>query len=541
MSEMNQNRDQGGLGFKLFVAGLALIGLVSRVAPIFDRGGRLLRQFPSEDGYLMLTIARNIALGRGMSTADGTILTNGTQPLVTFLWAGLFWMTGGDKHSALILIEGVSVVLATVAAWLLYRLGRRVLRDVAGGDRIAAVAAALWYASPLVVKYSMNCLETGPYALMVLVSVFAYLRWSEDLEARWPMGRCIAFGLLLGVLFWVRNDAVFFVFAACVAHVGLGWSRGWGVLRRRVLEAYAFGATSVVVAVPWLLYNLGVFGRLVPISGIKESMRAEFGANVRYLATNLGEYVLMVFPVPESLEDKTAVVAVSALVILAALGVMAVMWARGGAGARTAFLLVGVYGAALCGYYGLMFGMPSFVARYLMPLSPYLAVVTVTAVFAVAGWVQARAPAVGLVVARALPWVALVPVVALNGRTYYQGTKHQHFQVVEWVQRHVPEDVWVGAIQTGTLGFFHDRTLNLDGKVNPNALRAQLERRLPQYAVESDIQFIIDWARQSEWMGLAEIRENFDLIVEDKAANLAVLRRKGYAGPSPETSSSASR
>jgi hypothetical protein len=45
----------------------------------------------------MLTIARNIAEGHGMSTANGTIPTNGTQPLVTFILAGIFYLAGGDK------------------------------------------------------------------------------------------------------------------------------------------------------------------------------------------------------------------------------------------------------------------------------------------------------------------------------------------------------------------------------------------------------------------------------------------------------------
>src|SRR5262249_10342240 len=79
-----------GMGLWLTVAGMVAVGLVSRVVPLLNSGGRLLRQFPSEDGYLMLTIARNIALGHGMSVANGTIPTNGTQPLATLLWALCF-------------------------------------------------------------------------------------------------------------------------------------------------------------------------------------------------------------------------------------------------------------------------------------------------------------------------------------------------------------------------------------------------------------------------------------------------------------------
>ena len=44
---------------------------------------------------------------------------------------------------------------------------------------------------------------------------------------------------------------------------------------------------------------------------------------------------------------------------------------------------------------------------------------------------------------------------------------------VRWVDANVPDDVWVGARQTGTLGFFHDRTLGLDGQ-RGRAARAAL-------------------------------------------------------------------
>ena len=63
--------------FIVFLLALLAIGFISRVLPLLDQDGRVIRQFPTEDGYLMLTIARNMALGHGMSTAGGTIPTNG--------------------------------------------------------------------------------------------------------------------------------------------------------------------------------------------------------------------------------------------------------------------------------------------------------------------------------------------------------------------------------------------------------------------------------------------------------------------------------
>ena len=85
---------------------LIAVGTLSRLAPLTSPHGRLLRQFMTEDGYLMQTVARNLALGHGLSVSDGTIATNGVQPLATFLFAFFHYLAAGDKVGG---IAGVTV------------------------------------------------------------------------------------------------------------------------------------------------------------------------------------------------------------------------------------------------------------------------------------------------------------------------------------------------------------------------------------------------------------------------------------------------
>jgi len=94
----------------------------------------------------MLQIARNIAIGNGMSTAAGTLPTNGTQPLTTFLWAGCFRLAGGDKSLGVTYVHVLQMVIGAFAAFALYRLGRFLLRDHPAGAGLAALASAVWYA-----------------------------------------------------------------------------------------------------------------------------------------------------------------------------------------------------------------------------------------------------------------------------------------------------------------------------------------------------------------------------------------------------------
>ncbi len=187
--------------------------------------------------------------------------------------------------------------------------------------------------------------------------------------------------------------------------------------------------------------------------------------------------------------------------------------------------------AGLVGYYGLAFGAGHCLDRYLFPASPFIALMNAACVLALSTalshvrWARAGqwALAAGL----------LVVVAGLDGRAYRQGRRHQHFQVVEWVVQNVAPTTWVAAIQTGTLGFFHDRTVNLDGKVNPEALALVKSDRIPEYVAASRwgkeqamIDYLVDWSAIAGWDALVPVHSNFDLIVDNPQLNLAVFRRK---------------
>ena len=499
---------------------LIALGLVARAVPLFDLQGRNLRQFPSEDGYLMLTIARNIALGHGMSIAEGTIPTNGAQPFVAYVYALAFWLVGGDKAWGVLLVQIFQIAIALAATLVLHRVGRRILAGEPGANAIAALAAALWFAGPLAVRHSQNCLETGGYALAVLL-VAAYALRLPTGERPWPLRSCVGFGALLAVAFWVRNDASLLVAAICASRVLPALPRGFAELRKRALEAAVVGATALAGAAPWLVHNLTRFGYLMPISGVSEGAGFVLGQNLVDLPAALAEYVLVTLPIPSQWEERRAVIAASMLVIGVGIVAAALFASRISAAGRRWFGILGLWAALLAIFYGLFFGVGFFLSRYFFPLSPFLALVSVY--WAYGAW---RAVASRLALARlALPALLVLLVVGLDLRLYLRGANQGHFQVVEWVQQNVPDDVWIGAVQTGTLGFFHDRTLNLDGKVNPDALKARMAHRTQEYVLDSPIQYLTDWVGIESWLHGTALEGRFEQLVFDPQQNLVVLRR----------------
>lgn len=511
------------------IALLLAAGLVERLLPLFDLKNRLFWLHMSEDGYLMQTVARNIALGLGMSTADGTIPTNGVQPLATFAYAVLHALAGGSKEPGIVFVTLFATAVSVLAAWLCWRAGRVALRGLPHGEIVAAVAAALWFASPLIVRHTMNGLETGVY-YAAIAGVLAYY-FALDLTS--PTGitgrQRVVLGLLLGVAFLARNDAVFFIAALLVAHALAGAAGVGGGFPRRAVDAIVAGAVSLVVALPWLIHNKLRFGSIVPISGKAESHAAAFGANASIIPANLLEAAFLYLPIPQALENAWPVL-IAATLLLLVFGWFAwtVIGRSGVRGARLCILTL-LFAALLGGYYGLFFGAAWFVSRYLSALTPMLALMVVCLAWSA----LARQPfgrrtlsfgATGALV------VLLAISVGLAARHYRSGVSNGHRQVVEWVQRNVDDREWVGAVQTGTLGYFHDRTLNLDGKVNPKALRAVVERgQVMSYVLDDTaINVLADWSGLATWMTMTSeprFAQAFELVVDNKADNLAVLRR----------------
>jgi hypothetical protein len=193
--------------------------------------------------------------------------------------------------------------------------------------------------------------------------------------------------------------------------------------------------------------------------------------------------------------------------------------------------MAALWAAGLLGFYVLFFDAPYFLRRYLFPLSPFLALLW--------GGVAERAGR-RLAASRmrfAAPVLVLLLLVnfwlrnglATRGR-WRQGPM---FQGVEWVANQLDETRWVAAFQSGTLGFFHDRTLNLDGKVNPGALAAIEAGRHQAYVVASPAEYVVDWAGFLEPWSRSDplVLQHFEWVVLDREGNFAVLGRRS----SPES------
>ncbi len=471
----------------------------------------------------MMTIARNLALGDGMSTADGTIPTNGTQPFCTFLWAIIYWLIDGDKFWGVVLIQLVEIVISMVTAYAIFRLGRCALAQYRNGASWSALMATVWFASPLCTSHAMNCLETGTYALVVVLIIHLFVSGWRDPHEPWSLSRCAALGALGGLAFWVRNDACFLVLAICLARWVEGLGRPRDILIRRSIEAVVMGLIALAVAMPWILYNRIYFDHFMPTSGVAYLL-SSIGEDLKLIPVELFAYLLGVFPIIGQYFRPGAMIVLSTIVVaLVVVVVIREIYFKAGTRMRAFVRVVGLYTIGLGVFYGVFFGAAHFTSRYLFPLAPFALLVSARFAFLVYYEIRRQA---GRTVASLAPIGLVVLVSVLCVDAYKHGRETVYFQFVTWVRDNTTKQTWVGAGQSGTLGYFHDRTINLDGKVNPEALRARLNDRFPEYIVATKAQYLVDWNDNIARVYLLPIlQKHFKIEVMSEPLRLGVLRR----------------
>ncbi|MFN8701916.1 MAG: hypothetical protein ACK5XB_14645 [Rhodospirillales bacterium] len=454
----------------------------------------------AEDGWYALTVARNVANGHGI-TIDGTVWTNGFQPLFTALQVLCFWFVP-TPEGELRLFYGLAWLVHCAGAMLVASLARDAVRE--GSGALAAPLAALLYLAAIKnFNDFYTGLETGlQLALYALVWRFYANDWRQHPTLM---------GLALGALVLARIDAAVFVAVFCAVEFLRGGA-SWAV---RFRTCFIAGAVAVLVSSPWWLYNTLLFGHPMPSSGFAQQ-DAVF--DIERIWTALWALRIVAMPwlfagAHESLWTDIARIA-------ALLGVCVLVWCtrdlvRASALLRFAGLLLLCY-AGLVVYYTRTFFADWFYIRYFAPLS-LIAFVYLPALLA------ARLPRAGAAMGIAASLVAAMLLAGAWQSLGLFGASAHHRQAALVAEYVPPEDV-VAAGQSGTLGFLRDRVVNVDGKVNPEALKWR--GRIPEYLDVRGIRWFVD----SDWyveinLGLDPAAVGWQLVAEN--GDFYLYRRVG--------------
>ena len=447
-------------------------------AVAFSEGG--------DDAYYFFTVARNIAQGHGI-TIDGTHWTTGFQPLWGLICAVPF-LAPSDR-AAFAIIYLLSIALWLAGAALFVRLVRRASTIPLQFSAIALIAA-LFLGEAQFTRGYFNGMETGLYltlTLGLLVAFQDYLGLSPD---RVSLRRVAALGVLAGLTMLARNDA--FLLCGALLAVTLFAGKRQHPLR----DAAIVGAIASAMVLPWLAYCQWVSGNPMPQSGIATSVAVRGYVPLELILRKIVASVdpLGFFKV-RSVIDEHLAIAVAAT--LAAIAAWIVYWRRSGTAfvtpvSRRVFIAFAAANAGLLLYYPLASSAGQFFERYFTPLKLLVFVllaILIARLLAAAGRSLA-ATALALVLAAGTVGTNVYWIARDYSRPWRSHMGPEAYEIVR--SRYATDNSRIGMFESGRLGFLYPtRVVNLDGKMNVEALRAVRSGTLDRYIQSANLDYVM--------------------------------------------------
>ncbi len=510
---------------KYAVAVLSVFTFLLRI-PLALRPEQSLTVFPyGDDTYYLFSIARNAAAGHGFSV-DGIHLTNGFQPLIVLLYTPIFWLCGprmighADSWLAIRWTFVLNGVIAALTVWALAHLIRSCEREKpkterekskterekpkTDGEKVTlpwgltapVLGALLWTGSISIFAQMAGGLETGLYSLLLCVSMTLYARllWDENAGVKTSVTRWFLLGLVLGLTVLARIDAAILV--AIIVIVEL-WRWSKKNVTGHLWDAFVMGATALVVSSPWWIYNVVSFGSLMPVSGQAEnSWYTPVSANIYRLVQTLDDIALILFYTPHDLSFLNRIlcsIAIAVLLYLLLRHTRVTERLRQGM-FFSPLLPMALFSIVLVIYYTFFFEAPHFIIRYLQPLRILWVVLTACAVvFLYPAYLHGSARRRRIAGAG----IILFSVFSLGfgveryGYRLHDTTGSEFYKTGVWAAQHPQEKI--GMLQSGIASFVAPNVINLDGKVNSDALRAHQSGRLAEYLRDERFTYIADW------------------------------------------------
>lgn len=208
-----------------------------------------------EDGYYMLGVAWNIALGKGITYNFGDA-TTGIQPLATFLYAGIAKVVQFFEGDKFVFARSTFFFNTLLFIYFAHLIGRLSLRLNVDLDRRALylLAFSMSLFNLVLFKHFTYGLETGLYLTLFLLTILFSLTHSLD-----NVKNRIILGFLVGLTGLARID---FGVIACV----------FFLLKLKADKKFFWplvlvGVVAIITVSPWFLYVHQVTQHWIPSSG----------------------------------------------------------------------------------------------------------------------------------------------------------------------------------------------------------------------------------------------------------------------------------
>lgn len=451
----------------LAIVQIAVVMVVLAALSLSIRPRDRLPGYPlTEDGYYSLTVSRNIAMGLGVAVEENN-RTNGFQPLFTFLCVPAFALAQGDRFVALRYVLFLHLLIYVATAYVMSAIVRDCVpyANIAERSLVSWGTALLYCANIQAFVTHFNGLETGALLLCISLS-WRYYQIGPIDEVR----GLFRLGLILGLAVLARIDAVLLVMTVSLYQFIRNREES---LRTRCIRFAVVAGGALLVSLPWWTYNLVHFDSPIPTSARMTQYWTVSLDRIHWAASVLLRLTLPIHPAPFGPTGDLL-----RLVLLVTTGAIALAILRsercpevtdrrknalefGGCLGCAVVLLVIVYAlGSLCTY---------FYARYFAPMilltTFALGYVLLCAEQKIHGFFA------GVTALLAICLICYIALIHAGKISSAAGQSLPYRDQLSLVVKFVPDEEYVAARQSGTLGYFRDRVVNLDGKVNYEAFR----------------------------------------------------------------------
>ena len=434
-----------------------------------------------------MSIARNIALGNGI-TIDGKIETNGFQPLYTFLTVPAFWVSGDNRLEAMRVVFILSVLFYFATAFLIGKITQKIF---SGDEKTRSISFWIGFitylTSVLIFLSHFNGLETG--VLLFFYTLVLHYLIKNDVDS---YKQVLILGVLLGLLVLIRIDTVFFTIIVAISF----FFKKELVFKKKLIFFFIIGITAFVVSSPWWLYNFINFGSIMPTSGTAQSKIGFTTDRLFYVKQALLQNIIPYINFANRVLTGNPL---SIIQFVAVLLSIFLTWKIFMEKYNTNFsniyfrrvikisLLLIVSIIILSLWYSYTSLAVWFYSRYLIPIS-IIGVLWISFIL-VSFSNKYKKFILSFILILSLLFTSLIFI--LHFRVGIQGSEFYNHQLA-LIKKYIPdESTPVSAAQTGTLGFFRENVVNLDGKVNPEVLK--FNNRI-EYLEHLNIHWFCDWA-----------------------------------------------
>ncbi|MGD2158255.1 MAG: hypothetical protein PVG32_15365 [Anaerolineales bacterium] len=449
-------------------------------------------QYLVDDAFYYFEIAKHIP------EFNTCIANSGFHPLYAFLVSPLHTFLAYQLAIPLSLM--ILIISNCVAVFTLYNL-----LSLHWDNPIPIICATAWALSPKMYSLSMSGVETILAATIVLLFFLQFIQIANAKFENLSGLRLFSLGFTGGVAFLARMDSPLILAPALVYLTFMLIRRG------RITYTIFLLLPALLPALTWIAYISQQTGQIFPTSGA--ALRVLRGIDSNLIATPELIYKSCKYLVAVFVDFFVTVPRLSKIILLIFFflgGVVAILFNRRYQKRITKqFEVLTIAGLLLwCAYYILYQG--GFRQWYLLQLGIgiygiYLPLLlhTIFSFNMAIEYNQKRTWIVGTI---------LIGVIAIFSQPKPQAPQeydkyHSALAANEFIPL-IESNGKIGAFNTGIYNYFmYIDVINLDGVVNPDAMKALRDNQLPNYIQQKNIRYLIEHDRGSS--------ANFDRIYEN--------------------------